>query len=104
MKLEEFVKQTLLDITNGVSSAQAASPSWIAPGRVEGKKVMSPQMVSFEVAVTVSKEGGGSINIWSVAEAGGKASSEHTNKISFDVPVYFQARKVSGASSDTSLT
>ncbi len=93
MKLEEFVKQTLLDITNGVSAAQKKAPSWIAPGRVEGEKVCNPQLVSFEVIVTTSKEGGGSINIWSVAEAKASGITEHVNKIAFDVPVYFQAPK-----------
>jgi len=63
MKLEEFVKQTLLDITNGVASAQKETPLWIAPGRVEGEKVSTPQHVEFEVVVTVSKEGGGSIDV-----------------------------------------
>ena len=76
-----------------MASAKKSTPLWIAPGFVEGEKVSSPQLVSFEVAVTTSKEGGGSIDIWSVAEVGAKGSSEHMNKISFDVPVYFQAPK-----------
>ncbi len=91
MKLETFVEQTILEITNGVSNAQRSSPVWVAPGLVEGKKVESPQMINFEVAVTVNKEGGGSIDVWSVGKLSGAASSEHINKVSFAVPVYFQA-------------
>lgn len=92
MKLKDFVKQTLLDITNGVSEAQNSAPLWIAPGRVEGEKVKEPQMVNFEVIVITGKEGGGSISVWS-AKAGAKANMEHTNRISFSVPIYLQAPK-----------
>ena len=91
MNLEDFVQQTLLDITNGVNSAQKKSPLWIAPGRVEGEKVISPQIVSFEVIVTTTHEGGGKIKVWSAAEAGGNIAAENTNKIAFGVPIYFQA-------------
>lgn len=65
--------------------------SAIAPGYVEGASIVEPQMISFEVAVTTSKEGEGGISVWSVADAKGSLSSEHFNKISFSVPVYFQA-------------
>lgn len=92
MKLEDFVKQTLLDITNGVSEAQKASKLWIAPGQVEGQPQLTPQMVAFEVAVTVSKEGGGGINVWSVGELKGSASSESVNRIAFEIPVFFQSQ------------
>ena len=90
MKLEEFVKQTLLDITNGVAEAQKTARLWIAPGMVEGEPKLMPQMVSFEIVVTVSKEGGGGISVWSFGDIKGSASSESHNKISFEVPVYFQ--------------
>ena len=92
MKLEEFVKQTLLDITNGVAQAQAEAKLWIAPGKVEGEPKLTPQMVSFEVAVTVNKEGSGGISVWSLGELKGAASSESLNRISFEVPVYFQSQ------------
>jgi hypothetical protein len=91
MKLQEYIQQTLLDITKRVAAAQKEFPLWIAPGFVEHKKVTSPQLVNFEIAVTVSKEGGGGIQVWSVAEMNAKGSAEHTNKISFSVPIYFQA-------------
>ena len=91
MKLEEFVKQTLLDITNGVAAAQLEAKLYIAPGFVENKKLTSPQMVKFEVAVTVSKEAGGGISVWSLGELKTGINSEQINKIAFEVPVYFQA-------------
>ena len=91
MKLDEFVKQTLLDITNAVADAQAESKLYIAPGTVEGQKVVSPQSVQFDIAVTTNKEGGGGISILSFGEAKASLSSEVSNRISFSVPVYFQA-------------
>ena len=91
MKLDEYVKQTLLDITKGVSAAQKETPLWIAPGYVEGNAVLSPQLVTLDINVTVNKEGGGGIQVWSIGELNAKGSAEHTNRISFAVPIYFQA-------------
>lgn len=96
MKLEDFVTQTLLDITRGVDKAQKNAPSWIAPGHVIGqtkKEILDPQYISFDVAVTTSKEGGTSINVLAFGKAEGNMSSQNVNKISFQVPVYFQAKK-----------
>lgn len=93
MKLQDFVEKTLLEITSGVAAAQKKSNVWIAPGRVEGDVEKSPSQVNFEVAVTTSAEGGGQIDILSIANATAKGSSQHMNKISFSVPVYFQAPK-----------
>lgn len=91
MQLEEFVRRTLLDITNAVYEARRSAPLAIAPGYVEGSAILEPQMINFEVAVTISAEGGGSISIWSIVDAKGQRSSQNSNKISFNVPVYFQA-------------
>ena len=96
MKLDEYVKQTLIDITKGVAEAKKESLLWIAPGYVDGEKVLSEQLVSFEIAVTVSKEGGGGIQVLSIGELGAKGASEHTNKISFSVPIFFQAPQKEG--------
>ena len=91
MKLDEFVEKTLLDITNGVAAAQEKSLLCIAPGFVENEKRVEMQLVKFEVVVTTSKDAGGGIRIWSAGEVKASGSSENTNRISFDVPVYFQA-------------
>jgi len=91
MKLDEYVKRTLLDITKGVTEAQKVSQLHIAPGFVENEAIITPQMVAFEIAVTVNKEAGGGINVWSIGDVKAQGSSERTNRISFEVPVYFQS-------------
>ena len=91
MDLRDFVKQTLSDITNAVSEAQDKSKLYIAPGFVENVKITEPQFVDFEVHVTSSKEGGGGIKLWSFGEAKATTSAETGHKISFKVPVFFQA-------------
>ncbi|KZL25511.1 trypco2 family protein [Pseudovibrio sp. Ad37] len=91
MQLEEFVKQTLLDITNGVAAVQNEALLYVAPGFVENERKTEPQFVKFEVVVTVNQEAGGGIKVWSLGDAKANLSSEKTNRITFDVPVYFQA-------------
>jgi len=63
MKLDEYVKQTLLDITNGVAAAQKETHLFIAPGFMEGEVKTAPQMVTFEIVVSVNKEAGGGISV-----------------------------------------
>jgi hypothetical protein len=96
MKLKDYVKQTLLDITDAVAEAKKESSLWIAPGYVDGKRVAAPQLISFEVNTKTNKEGGGGIEVWSFADMKASASSELTNKISFSVPVFFEAPKGKG--------
>lgn len=91
MKLDEYVRQTLLDITNGVEQAQRKSKLFIAPVSIEGQVVVQAQMVRFEIAVTVSKEAGGGIRVFSLGDLKAQGNSEYTNKIEFEVPVYFNA-------------
>ena len=91
MKLDEFVKNSLLDITKGVADAQEEALLFIAPGSVEGEQQTEGQTVSFEVAVTVTGEGGGGISVLGIGEVKGAASKEAANRISFEVPVYFNA-------------
>lgn len=91
MKLDEYAKQTLPDITNGVEQARRETLLFIAPGSANGKKVTSPQTVKFEVAVTVSTQAGGGIKVFSLGDLKAEGSAEHVNKISFEVPVYLNA-------------
>lgn len=91
MKLDEFVKQALLDITNGVAAAQEKTKLFIAPGAVEGETKKDGQSVKFEVAVTLNSSGGGGISVFSMGEVTGGISKESLNRISFEVPVYFSA-------------
>jgi len=91
MNLDEFVKKTFLEITTGVSSAQEESLLYIAPGHVEGEKLTGAQIVHFEVAVTVSKEASAGIRVLSFGEGKAGGASQEVSRISFEVPVYFQA-------------
>lgn len=91
MRLDEFVKNTLLDITKGVADAQEETLLFIAPGVVEGEPQRIGQMVSFEVAVTVAGDGGGAISVLGMGELKGAVSREAVNRISFEVPVHFNA-------------
>ena len=90
MKLDDYVEQTLVDIANGVSRARQKAPVGIAPATVNGKQVSTAQMVSFEIIVVVNKEAEGGLKVFSVADFGGAVSSAHTNRLSFQIPVYFQ--------------
>src|SRR5690606_38096003 len=59
MKIDEYVAQTLIDISKGVARAKKDTLIGIAPGYVDGEKVFKEQLVSFEIATTVANEGGG---------------------------------------------
>ena len=91
MKLDEFVKRSLVEITKGVAEAQEDSLLYVAPGYVNGERQDEGQKVSFEIAVTVSSEGGGGISVFSIGDVKGSHSKETANRISFEVPVYFSA-------------
>lgn len=96
MKLDEYIEQTLIDISKGVSEAKKKALVGIAPGYVDGEKVFSAQLIKFEIVVTVEKEGSGGIQVLTFGDLKGKLNIEHTNKLTFEVPVYFQAPPVSG--------
>ncbi len=93
MDLKDFIKMSLLEISEAVLEAKEEARIAIAPGTFSGKKQKDASSVDFEVSVVTSTEKGGSIKVWSVAE--GNVSSENlsTSKIAFSVPVYFQGIK-----------
>ncbi|WP_306148749.1 MULTISPECIES: hypothetical protein [unclassified Roseibium] len=91
MNLDEFVKRSLLAVTKGVVDAQEESLLFIAPGHINGKRIEKAHEVKFEVSVTVSAEGGGGIQVLSFGELKAGAKTESTNKLTFEVPVYFNA-------------
>jgi len=91
VKLEEYVAQTLLAITNGVAKAQEDTLLYIAPGYVNGVRQDEAQNVKIEVATTVNSEGGGGINVLSFGSLSAEHSTESVNRIEFTVPVYFTA-------------
>jgi hypothetical protein len=96
MKLDEYVKQVLVDITSGVAEAQRTAQRGIAPASVSGgKNVAAPSMVKFEIVVSAEKSGGGGIQVPSLLELSGKLQNTQINKISFEVPVFFSHPAVS---------
>ncbi|MFK5980241.1 MAG: hypothetical protein QM488_15265 [Rhizobiaceae bacterium] len=94
MKLDEFVKQSLLDITKGVVGASEEASVTIAPSAIDGRLEFEPQLVTFESTITESVEAGGGISVLSLGEAKAGKRSEHLNKLSFSVPVHFNSTNV----------
>ncbi len=92
MKLDEFVKRSLLDITKGVVGASEEACVTISPASIEGKPIFEPQMVSFELVVAESSAAGGGISVLSIGNAKAGMRSEQINKLSFSVPVHFNTR------------
>ena len=97
MKIVKYVAQTLIDISKGVARAKTNALVGIAPGYVDGEKVFKEQLVSFEIITTVTNEGSGGVSVLSLADLKAGSNIEKTNKISFSVPVYFQAPPTSGS-------
>lgn len=91
MKLDEFVKQSLLDITKGVADAQETSLLYIAPDYVNRIRQDGAQNAGFGVAVTVNAEGGGGISVLSFGDLKGSVARETVSRVSFEVPVHVTA-------------
>jgi hypothetical protein len=97
MKLEEFISNTLISITNGIQSANKITNV----GESKVLFVMEPSReykdrsdgcIKFDVAVTTSKadssKGGGQIIIWSVGIGGEKKSDisdQIVSRIKFNI-------------------
>ncbi len=94
MKLNEFVKNSLLEITNGVKEAANEADVTIAPSAIEGKPIFEPQLVAFDLIVTESVEADGGISVLSIGNAKANKKTEHLNKVSFSVPVHFNSQNV----------
>jgi hypothetical protein len=106
VKISEFVKEALLEITKGVREAYLEADVTIAAGHIDGKPILTPSEVSFEIFVEVSEqsstsgklEGGGSF--LSVVKAstsfdGQKTfNSANSQRITFSVPVHFNSHNV----------
>lgn len=109
MELQEFVSQTLVEISQGVSQAQkrlSDSGAMISPQVVQSKAESTAsvgyintnygmaQVVTFDVAVTVGdrSSAGGGIGVFSGAiNLGGKGETSQENsplsRVQFSVPV-----------------
>jgi len=90
MELKDFIRATLVDIKNSVSEANAAiggdTTYWIHPSAGNAHHV-----ISFDVAVTVSKEvagGGGKLEVHIFSVNGGieqKTVQAAVSRMRFDV-------------------
>ena len=106
IKISEFVKEALLEITKGVVEARENADVTISPGAIEGQPIFDANEVFFEINVEVIEgskvsgdaEAGGSF--LSVVKAstrldGEKSrSSSSSQKITFTVPVHFNSDNV----------
>lgn len=110
MELKDFIKTTLLEITDAVLEAREKSTASIAPFRLHGRNgteievITSNQLIEFDLAITETNKGssnkeGNKIGIKvlssevSLEGKVGKNSEtvqQTANRIKFSVPVYFQ--------------
>ena len=102
--LQEFIKQSILDILSGVASAKKEFHNdgncVVAPGKIEGKLAENmEQLIEFEIETISIKTSDGKIKI-SVLSGELSASSQARQKIKFNVPVLMRGLK----SSNTSTT
>ncbi len=100
ISIKEFVKETLIEISEGIMSAQ--QELWeqlhnfpIAPNKVDGEQVAKASSISFDIALTTStnekSQKNGGIKIKEVDASLGKEnniSKELISRIQFDVPFY----------------
>jgi hypothetical protein len=92
--IKDFVRETLIQIVQGVDEARVKSDISIAPAYVEGELKTEGSQVHFEIAVTTSKEVDGGLKVLTIADLGANIRSESLNRVSFDVPVWFHGQKI----------
>jgi hypothetical protein len=93
ISIQEFVRDALLQIVKGVDEARDQTDISIAPSFVEGNLQKLGNSVHFDLSITISKDAKGGLKVANIVEVGGTASSMTLNRVSFDVPVWFQGRK-----------
>jgi hypothetical protein len=108
MDLQEFVAQTLIQISEGVAAARAKKGARIAPqldvAPKESDRVFPTRdgdgpayLVTFDVAITAAEKsaagGGGGIQVMSFITAKGEKSqtteSSSVSRVRFDVPISY---------------
>ncbi|MDK3020528.1 hypothetical protein [Pseudodonghicola flavimaris] len=105
VSIKDFVKAALLEISDAVVEARKESRVNIAPGYVEGIAQIEPQSVQFELLVEVTSESTkagdakvevpvlGIVRASAGIDAKNNRNTTNSQKISFSVPIYFQAPK-----------
>ncbi|MEM1377767.1 MAG: hypothetical protein AAGG69_10300 [Pseudomonadota bacterium] len=94
MELAEYVEKSLVAISKGVKKAQVNAEVTIAPGFIEGKPLLEPQMVKFEVEVATSTDGGGIISVLTIGSGEASHLSQKSHRLTFEVPVFFNSFNV----------
>lgn len=103
MKLKDFIKTAITDITSAVSELQGSleNGAIINPGLpkeipgqtiTEGLSVRKIETIKFDIAVTAStdKTAKGSMGITVLgASVGKKSVAEESSRLTFDIPVVF---------------
>ena len=92
--IKDFVRDTLLQIVEGVDEARERSKITIAPSFVDGILQNEGSQVRFDLAITTSREADGGIKVLNLADLGGSVRSESLNRVQFEVPVWFQGQKI----------
>lgn len=91
MKLKEFVKSVIIDLSQAVSEASKETEKKIVFKGVKGQRTA----IEFDIAVTVESSkggrGGGEIKVWGIAQVDGNISAELKNstvsRVSFGVDI-----------------
>ncbi|MBU6474778.1 MAG: hypothetical protein KGQ70_02320 [Alphaproteobacteria bacterium] len=112
MKLKDFIKETLIEIAEGIDEARypVGDRVAIAPSRLNGDSLSEKNYIEFDIAVTANeiihteKGGKGSVGVKIEVlgnkvkgELGGSATgetqlqNEKVSRVQFKVPVYFGA-------------
>ncbi len=94
MELADYIGMSLIAIGQGVVAAQKKADITIAAGFIEGKALLEPQMVKFEIEVSTSSEGGGGIKVLSFADVSAGHKAQHSHRLTFEVPVHFNSHNV----------
>jgi hypothetical protein len=126
VRLSDFVAEAISDIAHGIHLAKANTYEIIAvtPGTLNGDRITEKSYIEFDIAVTATSEkttkgsksgkAGAGISVLGAkigvdgtlaSETGAKDLSGLTSRISFKVPVYFNAhfRGDSGAAQEAAF-
>ena len=90
MKLSEFVEETIGQVLDGVAAAQAKAEDMKARVAV---RTDGQEYVKFDVAITVTEEGGdsASVGVAGVLRAGREVQSTESSvsRIQFSIPIVY---------------
>ncbi|MCV6597340.1 MAG: hypothetical protein OIF40_09695 [Mangrovicoccus sp.] len=89
MKVGDFIRETLLEIIRGVEEAGEQSSTAIAPSSIDEENTREKTSVNFEIQVLVDSKASGGLRVLQFAEANAEANKQSSQKVSFEVPIYF---------------